>query len=350
MKTIEDLVELFESIPAVGDDRWTVETVIVERMHLSRGVQGQFVIFVEGDQDTFGVMPNWGGLEHSERIVALPGGRILAAMKIRSQDPVHGNRVIAHIAYELCRRLEADSKVNNRSLLNGVSWILPLLGERTEILSAERQYGLVGECLLLMRLINAAVQHEIPGHEVLARWRGAGPSKRDFVAEGIAVEVKNTSHATRLHHFGSIGQLDPQVPGEDVYLFSLAMRRDQSAPKKLPDFFAEVEAGLLSADRGDSDSVLEFRSRLGRYGYAAQYESLYRIEPGFAPPHLPAVFFREADLDRVRIDSFKGDRLPSMVVNVRYDLQVHGVGLQSAEADEVVRRLLRAPAIAIDGD
>lgn len=92
----------------------------------------------------------------------------------------------------------------------------------------------------------------------------------------------------------------------------------------------------------DEEAVGQFREQLRRYGYDPAFESLYRSQPGFAPPHLPPTLYRETDLERVRITSFKGDRLPSMVMNVGYDLEVHGPGLSGAEADAVVKRLLLA--------
>jgi hypothetical protein len=343
MKPIEELVALFAGIPTADGHRWTVETLVPGRLHLSRGERGEFAVFLEGAEETFGLIPPWIGLTHSDSVIALPGGHAIAALRIASQDPMHGNRVIAHIAYELGRRLEDRLDVENEDLLTSVSWILPLLGDRETTLGVERQYGLVGECVLLLRLLGVASRLGIPGREALKRWKGAGASKRDFAAERIAVEVKNTSHATRLHHFGSIQQLDAQSPDEEVFLFSLAMRLDPSAPKKLPDYLAEVEAGLVTTTGAkDEEAVWQFREQLLRYGYDPAYESLYRSQPGFAPPHLPATLYRERDLERVRISSFKDNRLPSMVINVGYDLEVHGAGLSGDEADAVVKRLLLA--------
>lgn len=343
MRSIEELVALFAGIPTAGGNRWTVEALVPGRLHLSRGEKGEYAVFLEGSAETFGRIPAWTGVMHSDSVVALPGGHVIAAVRIVSKNPIHGNRVIAHIAYELGRRLELRPEVENEELLAGVSWILPLLGDRETTLGVERQYGLAGECVLLLRLLGCAARLGIPGREALRRWKGAGASRRDFAAEGIAIEVKNTSHATRLHHFGSIWQLDPQSANEEVFLFSMAMRLDPSAPKKLPDYLAEVEAGLVTtAGATDEEAVSLFRQQLRHYGYDSACESLYRSQPGFAPPHLPATLYREQDLDRVRITSFKDDRLPSMVMNVRYDLEVCGAGLSGDDADAVMTRLLVA--------
>ncbi|HEY1267321.1 MAG TPA: PD-(D/E)XK motif protein [Candidatus Binatia bacterium] len=351
MKSIEELVALFAGIPTADGHRWSVEALVPNRLYLSRGEGGEFAVFLEGSTETFGIIPPWVGITHSGSVTVLPDARTIAALRIASQDSLHGNRVIAHIAYELGRRLEDRADLGNDDLLSGVSWILPLLGDRETTLNVERQYGLVGECVLLLRLLNVAARLGIPGREALRRWKGAAASKRDFAAEHIAVEVKNTSHTTRLHHFGSIQQLDPQSADEEVFLFSLGMRLDPSAPKKLPDYLTEVEAGLVTtAGTKDEEAVSHFHEELRRYGYDQAYESLYRSQPGFSPPHLPPTFYREIDLERVRISSFKDDKLPSMVVNVGYDMEVHGAGLSGDRADEIVKRLLCAPALVSTED
>ena len=39
-------------------------------------------------------------------------------------------------------------------------------------------------------------------------------------------------------------------------------------------------------------------------------------------PLLPSKLFRASDLDRVRMSSFKGNRLPSMVTAVSYEINI----------------------------
>ena len=346
MKSIEELVALFASVPVAERDRWTVTPIVSGRLYLSRGTHGEFAIFIEGGVDTFGPLPPWTSVAHSTAVIALPDRRHIAALRITSEDQINGNRVVAHIAYELGRRLAFDGSIKNDELLGSVLWILPLLGDPDAILGVERQYGLVGECILLVRLLTTAAKLNIARRAALERWKGAGGSKRDFAAGGIAIEVKTTSHATRLHHFGSIEQLDPQSPGEEVFLFSLGIRLDPSAPKKLPDYFTDVESGMVHASgERDEEAIQRFRGELLQYGYNPLHEALYRVQSGFAPPHLLPALFREQDLDRVRHTSFKGDKLPSMVVNVGYDLEVHGPGLNGETTDAVLTRLLISPAL-----
>ena len=178
------------------------------------------------------------------------------------------------------------------------------------------------------------------------RWRGPGTSKRDFASHGIAIEVKTTSHGTRLHHFGSIEQLDPQLPGEEVFLFSVGIRQDPSAPMKLPHYIGDVESGLTTLSGApDEPAVGRFHERLRTYGYNSQLGPIYMSLPGFRPPHLTPAIFRERDLDRLRVTSFKGDHLPGMVVSVGYTLEVQAAELAPADADFVLERLLRSAAL-----
>jgi hypothetical protein len=346
MRSIESLVELFGQIPPADGDRWSVESVVSTRLHVSRGPTGAFALFVEGELQSFGELPAWAGVEHSSRITVLPSGRAISAVRIGSRDPIHGNRAIAHIGYELGRRLEARPDIGNAELVEGITWILPLLGDPERILTQERQYGLVGECILLHRLLSIAATLGKPGRDALMKWKGAGLARRDFAGQGIAVEVKTTGQNARIHHIASLDKLEPHAPDEAVFLFSVGLHMDTSAPKKLPDYINDIEASLLdNAGRPDEQAILIFCEGLKGYGYDKAQTGLYRSQPGFAPPHLSPALYPEESLDRLRLSSFREDRLPSMVIGVGYTLEVQGPGLSPERERSVLERLVRAPSI-----
>ena len=132
------------------------------------------------------------------------------------------------------------------------------------------------------------------------RWKGSVNARRDFAATGIAVEVKTTAHTTRLHHFGSISQLEPQDASERVFLLSIGIRHDVSAQKHLPDFFSEIETALVNRDGSpDDEAIQNFRMKLAQVGYEGRHEAFYRQMPGFAPPHLIPTLYSETHLDRL---------------------------------------------------
>jgi hypothetical protein len=346
LASIEDIARTFEQLgPAVGE-KWMVETLVSDRLHLSRGQQGEFVILLEGPLSSFGALPSWRGLAYSDDVVSIPGDKRLSVLRLGSPDVTYGNRIVAHIAYELLRRLADDAKLANEQLLGGISWILTLLGEPEALLSTEKQYGLVGECILLRRLLTLANLQGILPIEVLHRWTGHAQALRDFAATDIAIEAKTTGSTTRVHHFNSIGQLDPQSEREEVYLFSIGLRRDPSAPKKLPDFIEEVRGRLVDpSGKPNLEARSLFATQLSSYGYDPSRDSMYRALPGFLPPHLPPGLFAESRLERVRTSSFQGGCLPRMVVNVGYTLDVNCDPETPTATEDILNRLLAAKSL-----
>jgi hypothetical protein len=346
LASIEDIAHTFEQLPPAAGEKWTVETLVPGRLHLSRGEKGDFAILIEGGMPSFGPLPSWRGITHSNDVVSVPGEKRLSVLRLSSPDLIYGNRITAHIAYELLRRLTVKDGVTNEQLVGGIAWILAILGEPETLLSAEKQYGLVGECILLRRLLTLANLQQISPVEVLHRWTGHGQALRDFAAAGIAIEAKTTSATSRLHHFGSIDQLDPQSAGEEVYLFSVGLQRDPSAPKKLPDFIEDVRSRLIThSGEPDAEARSLFGSQLSEYGYDSSREPLYRGLPGFLPPHLPPALFPETRLERVRKTSFQGGQLPRMVVNVGYTLDVNCEPETPAATEATLSKFLSAKTL-----
>jgi hypothetical protein len=181
---------------------------------------------------------------------------------------------------------------------------------------------------------------------VLARWWGHQRARRDFAADGIAIEVKTTSQNSRQHFIGSIEQLDPQSPGESVYVYSLGVKTDMSAGKKLPHFVADVEAQLVTAHgEPDEDARVRFWQQLMSYGYDKGLESFYLGAPGYLKPHLPGALYKESALARLQYESFVGGTLPSMVRSVAYTLEITAESLSDAEAESVLEQLILSAAI-----
>lgn len=344
---IEDIVASFETLTPATAGRWNVISVIPERLHISRADDGQYAVFIEGAKESFGKLPSTRGIEHSQEVTALPSSRRFSALRLTCQNEFHGNRVLSHIAYELSRRLHDNPALDNESLFREIEWVLLLLGANDGILTEERQRGLVGECTFLRRLLIQGRKIGVPATAVLGRWWGHHTAKRDFAATGIAVEVKTTSSNSRQHHISSIEQLDAQATTEEVYLFSFGVKSDPSAPKKLTDYVADVEAQLLTMDgKLDDEALAKFRSQLSGYGYDRAQERQYAAAPGYLKPHLAGALFRDSDLRRLRYSSFVDGKLPSMVTAVSYVVNVTSDPLSDEETEEVLRRLLTATTVS----
>jgi len=159
--------------------------------------------------------------------------------------------------------------------------------------------------------------------------------------------VKTTSLASRVHHVGSLAQLDPSANGEEVFVFSVGLRSDPSTARKLPDFVADVESQCVdTAGTIDQVDLSMLRQQLQQYGYESEHEELYRTGPGFMKPHLPPAMFPEQELARLRSDSFVGGALPRDFIGVTYTLEIKGDPMSDHSAAEVFRRLLRSPTVS----
>ena len=60
---------------------------------------------------------------------------------------------------------------------------------------------------------------------------------------------------------------------------------------------------------------------------------------------IPPRLYRAADLDYLRLESFKDETLPSMVRSIGYDLELPDGGAQALDERAVLLELLRAPPI-----
>jgi hypothetical protein len=342
MIALESIASSIESLPPAQGDAWSVHTVVPNRLHLTRGPRGEYALFLEGASSSFGTLPPHEGIAYSSSVTALPTGRTLEALRLQSVDDQSGNRVIAHIAYELARRLEANPAESGEELLRSVEWILSLLGSSQGILLPERRLGLIGECLLLRRLLRLARTEGIGPETVLDRWWGYSAARRDFAARGLGVEVKTTSHNTRTHRVG-LDQLEPVEDGEFVYLYSIGLKSDPTAPKKLPDFVLDVEAEILdpTSSLPHPTALGRFREDLQKYGYNPLMSDAYRAGHGYLAPHLSAQLFAEGALSRLRRSSFVGGAPPSNVSGITFDLTVESNPVSDPES--VLLKLLKNP-------
>jgi hypothetical protein len=338
---IESLVGLFDSIAPARGDHWNIKTLVPERLHLTKSDEGLFAVFVEGAKESFGSLPSQLAVEYSDSVIALPERRRVSAMRINAGNEPHANRVIAHIAYELNWALQKSPAPDNRSLVSGIGWLLSLIASSGSIMSVELQKGLVGECMLLRWIVLHGQRRGKTNVSCLQAWHGHDRAKRDFFAKGVAIEAKATGNATRLHHISSLDQLAPQEAGESVYLFSVGIRQDASAPRKLPQYLEDVES-LLVDQSGNPDALAlaHFRKQLKAYGFDWADRSIYERQHGFLAPHLPPALFRETDLRRLTESDFVEGKLPETVRSLSYDLEIVAPTLSNEEIEAVLDELL----------
>lgn len=338
---IEEISTKFEGITPSSDDRWSIESLIEGKLHLSKSSDKNPALIIEGSAESFGMLPLIASIQHSVNVIALPSGRKFEALRITAADGENSQRALAHIAYEFAWRLGRFPTPSNQDLMREVGWLFPLLGGQRLPMTPERQLGLIGETLFLRRLLQRAHFLNKDIKFALDCWKGAEPAKRDFYNTNIAVEVKTTSLAARLHHIGSIDQLVPQTRDESLYLFSIGVRRDPTAPKRLTHYVADIES-LLVDEQGNPDpvAIATFRNQTSTYGFDWSDQDLYERENGFLAPHLAPELFDVSNLNYLTINHFVDGKIPETVRSVSYVLEVVGQPVISVELIHVLDRLL----------
>ena len=338
---IEEIVDGFQRIAPAKGNRWNVVELVPSRLYLTRAEDGLFALFLEGGKTSFGPLPAIAAVQHSDEVIALPAGRKFSALRLAGNDQPNGNRVLAHIAYEVSWRLQTQPGSANDELIRAIGWLLILLGPDASGMAAERQKGLIGECMFLRMLLLRGHEQGISNLKSLSVWTGQENAKRDFYSSGIAVEAKTTGSVTRLHQIGSLDQLAPQAPDEEVYLFSVGIRQDPTAPRKITHYVGDVEALLVDAHgRPDKSALEHFRSQVRAYGFDWAHKDIYERMDGFLAPHLPPALFREAELRRLKVEDFVGGRVPETVRSIAYSLEVMAPALVGSEFSRVLDRLL----------
>jgi len=146
-------------------------------------------------------------------------------------------------------------------------WRNFFLLEKDIQLSKERELGLLGELLLLKKLI------EVHGEVAISYWAGCNEETHDFYIKGNAVEVKATAQkAPYKVSISSEYQLDTHDVLNCLYLQFFAFRKSESDGFTLPETVRAVESLLAS----DEVYLQQFQQKLERYGYLSACAELYQ--------------------------------------------------------------------------
>jgi hypothetical protein len=326
MESLAELDALFDDVSLADEasNRWYVRPIPSlgdSRLLLSRGADQEYCLFLKGPLASFGRLPFLPCLEFRQEAVDADSGETFPALKITAPRFTQGNAAVAHVLYELIRLMTEDPSIDNNSLLSRVSWILQILGSQNGPMSDTKQRGLVAELILLLELLRQVRHRGLSPDRVIDKWVDG---RRDFVGNGVAIEVKSTASVTRRHHISSIDQLDVDPDVETVFLYSVGLRHDPGTQKRLPDYVGAVEAELVQ-DGGEPllDARETFESKLASHGYEPKHGGLYASGDGIRQsPSLPPRLFNVEELERMTIDDFKNGELPTGVVSVSYELEI----------------------------
>jgi Putative PD-(D/E)XK family member, (DUF4420) len=341
LPTVASIQDKVDAARPPHGDEWDLHTVVDQRVHISRTAADQPVIFIEGDDDSFGNYGRFPGARHV-RAKDMDTGRLFETLQVAAPSESRGGaKALAHIVYEMASFLRSNPTASNEDLLLAVRWVLGLLGTDRDVLTVRAQLGLAGECRFLRELLDLGLRDGFGAATVLERWVDA---ERDFAARGISVEVKTTAQNTRVHHIDSITQLEPSAAAEIVYLYSIGMKSEALHDRKLTAYVDDVVRGLVTPQgQPDSQARARFFEMLESRGYYEAQRALYDVGPGLMlNGDLPARLYRTSELDYLRIGSFKNETLPAMVRNIGYDLELPDGLSHRVDERAVFRSLIRS--------
>ena len=321
---------------ASGGDR-RAETLIQNRLHLTRGSDSEFELFFEGEKESFGNqrigrMFSW-GIYHD-----LNTNRNISALVVSASNRSGNSRLLAHVAYESKRILTENPSIDNESLLFEISPFLSLIVQ-THVMPVSKQMGLTGELILMEQLLNFATTKRIHHSRVLNAWKGYDSSDRDYYANGIAIEVKASGSRNRVHMISSIEQLLlSQEPKEErLYVYSVGLSSDASRDYRLVTQIDNVERLL---DPALHDTFYEFLENYCGEGYYRDLRDRYNLEPGFTIYPTGGLIQIDDDVDILRYSSFVSGTLPRDVETVNYKARFDDPNMSREQIENIYTKLL----------
>ncbi len=234
--------------------------------------------------------------------------------------------VFRDLVVEVLKRIESGEAVA-RAVEGAVKDFRSLvLGVRSRDISAESAVGLLGELILLDRLValDAAAWKA---------WTGPSGGRHDFRAGPAAVEVKGSLRAQKKTvQISALDQL-AEPPQGSLVLFHQVFEENAGGGLTIPDIAAKILSRC-----SDPQAVTDLLSSAGyevsasgqwdQYRFSPLQEDAYRVVPGF-PRLVPA--------------NFEETELPSGVSHFRYTVDLSAASqyvLQKEEFDEYLARLV----------
>jgi hypothetical protein len=232
--------------------------------------------------------------------------------------------VFRDLVVEVLRRIEAKetpAKAVEGSIKDFRSL---LLGARTQNISVESAVGILGELILLERLL------KIDGAAWKA-WTGPLGGRHDFRAGPHAVEVKaSTRSQGKSVQISAVDQL-AEPPGGTLALFHQVFEEDGGGDLTIP----AVASRILSAS-SDPEAVsdlldsagydAEFDKQWDQFRFSALQEDAYGVGPGF-PRLIPS--------------DFQSGELPPGVSHFRYTVDLSAASQFVLQKEEFNRNLAR---------
>mgnify|MGYP001627775760 CR=1 FL=1 len=326
----EGLARTWRALKVVEDEEWALSP-----LHRSGSVVFHAGRSFPGSREAIVVDFPQGTFKQADR---LPGGGGFDVMRLPRREGDEGREAIALVrlldgshelfslmAVNVLRHLEHLGGVTPRAILDAFfvrvrEWQEFMANQRRKPLSTEAQAGLMGELVILERLIDHAGSALV----ALDSWQGPLKAAQDFHVESGAIEVKSTARAQGfIARINSIDQLDC----ERWPMFLCAMR------------FTEDEAGETL-----TQCVNRLREAMEGSGVRKQFDALLLLSR-YLDDHADRYTRKLLAGDMLCFpvtDSFPCLRratLPGQIRNAQYDLDIEGLDADPISMDTMFLHL-----------
>ena len=226
-----------------------------------------------------------------------------------------------HVFYTLLCQLAQKVIHNNKeplaALLREIA-ILEVLLKRKATLSLEKQIGLLGELIVLKRIL------ENESSMGVDCWTGPSRDSHDFRLKGNEIEVKTALSTQRIHTIHGFRQLFPSDGHKLALVSVLVAHAPQGDGCSLPDLINAVER--IVGVRGLP--VDHLQDRLIAMGYNHEHAQFYSARYVLRQPL--AFIPIEEGFPRITLDLIQHGLGPeaSRVTSIQYDLNVEGLGYE----------------------
>jgi hypothetical protein len=231
-----------------------------------------------------------------------------------STDTPSIQRQFYHFALAVAERLTVEHRPATEAVAMELQCFADLLAEKP-LLGIERQIGLLGELLLLERLVDAG------GPDILNSWVGPAGEPHDFRTQQREFEVKTTVSTRRVH---TIHGTDQMLPSPACSLFLISVLLGPSGAAK--GFSLTSKVSELTQRLGASPAhLIKFTDAVGTCGYResdkAHYSRAFILRRPLAVVPVDSAF---PAITRNAIQTALGS-LASRVESIQYDVDVEGL-------------------------
>jgi len=233
--------EGWKTIPIAGGPHWT----LLAGRHLPGDEEALLVGFRNGRVATTAHLPQAHGFEVSlfSSIPSLGDGVWIVVARRSGGRP----ELFAAMASDLVRLLEAtgahdEDALPGRLIARIRAWQEFMDRRPPDVLSPESEVGLLGELVVLGRMVTAGM----PGRNALAAWHGPLDGLQDFIIDDGAIEVKTTiAMGGFLAMVNCLEQLDDRFR-RPLFLAAVRLSLDPSGVS-LPEMADEIRKILCAS-------------------------------------------------------------------------------------------------------